>query len=328
VEGRKRPTFLELGDHHLEIDMKSPTDDLWALHRREMDRFHRGMEGEGDVNLLQLKVEIAKRILDSCHLCERDCGARRSSGERGHCGVLESRVYSDFIHMGEEPPLIPSYTVFFAGCTFECVFCQNYDISTEPTAGVHLEPEVMADRIERVACPSGPTGRSSRALNVNWVGGDPTPNLPYVLQVLERTRCDVPQVWNSNMYLSLDSMELLDGVIDIYLTDLKYGNDTCALRLSNAPRYWEVVTRNHLLAADNAEMIVRHLVMPNHLECCTRPILEWLSESLPNALVNVMAQYRPMHRAKDFPDIAVPLRWEEYIQAREWAEDLGLHLVQ
>jgi putative pyruvate formate lyase activating enzyme len=165
-----------------------------------------------------------------------------------------------------------------------------------------------------------------RARNVNWVGGDPTSNLPFILTVLRECSADIPQVWNSNMYLTEESMRLLDGVIDVYLTDFKYGNDKCALRLSNAPEYMRIVTRNHLMAKKNAEMIVRHLVLPGHVECCTLPALTWISENLKDVKVNVMSQYRPEHRAREFPELSGYLTEEDYYRSLKIAERLGLDL--
>jgi len=248
---------------------------------------------------LDLKAELAKRALSSCDLCERRCGADRAAGEKGHCGVLEARICSEFLHMGEEPDLVPSYTIFFAGCTFNCVFCQNWDISTRPEAGAMVEPEDLATMIEARARGDahGRSGPAGRARNVNWVGGDPTSNLHFIFDVLRRCNANIPQVWNSNMYMTEKTMRLLDGVVDIYLTDFKYGNDMCAERLSNAKGYMGIVTRNHLLARNQAEVIIRHLVLPNHFKCCTEPVLRWISENLRDVKVNVMAQYRPEHRA-------------------------------
>jgi putative pyruvate formate lyase activating enzyme len=330
LEGKSKASYLLLRSHGVDYDTAFSIDELWDIHRKEMDRFRRGEHpGSHATNLLDLKNEIARRIMRSCHLCERRCRADRTDGKRGHCGVLESRISSEFIHHGEEPPLVPSYTIFFAGCTFDCVFCQNYDISTDPEAGISFEPEVLADRIERRFEPTS-IGRYSiieKARNVNWVGGDPTPNLPYVLTVLRECRANIPQVWNSNMYLTPESMAILDGVIDLYLTDFKYGNDECAERLSNAASYWEVVTRNHIEAYRQAEVIIRHLVLPNHVECCSYPILEWLAGNMPESLVNVMAQYRPVYRAKEHRDISRHLRNDEYLAALSRARDLDLHLV-
>lgn len=330
VEGRAKASFLLLRNQGVEYDPHADTDELWRIHRLEMDGFYKGPTSPPvDTDLMDLKLEIASRMMSSCQLCERRCKADRASGKKGHCGVIESRISSEFIHRGEEPPLVPSHTIFFAGCTFNCAFCQNYDISTDPLAGICLEPEIIADRIERRFDPS-PVGRYAlfdRSRNVNWVGGDPTPNLLYILRVLKQCRANIPQIWNSNMYLTEESMSLLDGVIDLYLTDFKYGNDDCAKRLSNAARYWEVVSRNHLIAQDQADVIVRHLVLPNHAECCSIPIMEWLSKNMPRALVNVMAQYRPMHRAREHKDIAVHLRREEYLRVLDRAREVGLQIV-
>jgi putative pyruvate formate lyase activating enzyme len=128
------------------------------------------------------------------------------------------------------------------------------------------------------------------------------------------------------MYLSVETMKLLNGIVDVYLTDWKYGNDKCASRLSNAPKYTGIMERNHRLGREHAEMIIRHLVLPGHIDCCTRPALTWIAENLKDVQVNVMAQYRPEHRALEFDDIAHPLTLAEYREAIEIAETLGLDL--
>ena len=174
-------------------------------------------------SLMDLKLELAGRYFQSCNFCERECGVDRRS-KKGTCGVLGSKITSEFLHHGEEPELVPSHTIFFAGCTFKCVFCQNYDISQSPDKGMSIPPEKLAEIIEVHA---------NRARNTNWVGGDPTSNLKYILEVLAHLEKNIPQVWNSNMYLTESSMELLDGVMDLYLTDFKYGPGPCA---QGAPR--------------------------------------------------------------------------------------------
>lgn len=321
LEGRSRPNYLVAKQIRVDVGLSSPTEALWAAH----DGAGPDDETREGVTLLQLKAEIARRMLSACVMCERRCGADRASGQEGHCGVLESRVSSEFLHVGEEPDLVPSHTIFFAGCTLDCVFCQNWDISTSPEGGRFMPPPDLARVIESRA-RGGFVGASPR--NVNWVGGDPTPNLAYVLEVLEECSANIPQVWNSNMYMSEESMKLLDGVVDIHLTDFKYGNDRCALRLSNATDYIRVVERNHALAGSQAEMIIRHLVLPGHTECCTRPVLSWIASNLRDVKVNVMAQYRPEHMAKDFPDISRRLRPSEYEEAVRIATELGLDLVE
>jgi len=328
LAGEETARYLKAKGTRVSVDLSSAEERLWKAHESGL----LDMEGEGKCDgshsLLDLKAELADRIFRRCILCERRCEARRDTGDKGHCGVLEPRISADFIHMGEEPDLVPSYTVFFTGCTFNCVYCQNWDISTRPQAGQKVSPEEIAARIEARTTECPESGRfvvlGKAARNVNWVGGDPTSNIPFILKVLKISRANIPQIWNSNMYLSEESMKLLNGVIDVYLTDLKYGNDLCASRLSNVPHYMRIVTRNHLLARDQCEMIIRHLVLPNHVQCCTRPVLEWIAENLDNVKVNVMAQYRPEHKARRFEDIARGLKASEFEDALDIADDLGL----
>lgn len=310
------------------IRLDAPLEDLWRSHDALMGEDGPGHRAEDEPSLLDLKVEIGGRILRECALCERRCRVDRVAGEKGHCGVLEPMISSEFLHMGEEPDLVPSYTIFFSGCTFECAFCQNWDISTRPGTGRRISTTELARMIEKIGTVTGAGRPTSSARNVNWVGGDPTSNLPFILEVLDECDADLPQVWNSNMYLTTDSMKLLNGVTDVYLTDFKYGNDECALRLSNVPDYTRVVERNHLLGREHAEMIVRHLVLPGHLDCCTKPVLKWISENLRDVKVNVMAQYRPEHKAPQFKDISRPLRASEFLTALRTAEDLNLDLCE
>ena len=223
------------------------------------------------------------------------------------------------MHLGEEEALVPSFTVFFAGCNLRCAFCQNYEISTRPDRGQEVPAPAMAARLETVLKAGG--------RNVNWVGGEPTPNLPYVLEVLTRAEANIAQVWNSNMYLSEKAMSLLDGAVDVYLTDLKFGNDACAERLSGVRDYMRIVTRNHLLAGSHCEVIVRHLMLPGHLDCCTLPVLDWLAGHMPDAIVNIMAQFRPEHRADEHPDLRTRLSRFDYIRAVEHARRIGLELI-
>ena len=325
LDGDERARYLKTKGRTVDIDLKGEDDMLKSAHRSALKSAE--TIREGTISLLDLKAELAHRMLRSCRLCERACEANRSAGEKGHCGVLDARISADFLHMGEEPDLVPSYTIFFTGCTFNCVFCQNWDISTRPEAGDIVRPSVLAEKIERKARREGRAMAVRTARNVNWVGGDPTSNIPFILDVLKECDANIPQVWNSNMYLSLDAMRLLEGVMDVYLTDFKYGNDKCALRLSNARDYTRIVQRNHLLARENAEMMIRHLVLPGHIDCCTRPVLSWIADNLRDVKVNVMAQYRPEHRAREFDEISHGLSMDEYRSAVEIAEELGLDLT-
>ncbi len=322
AEARYRLTKRKMVDVDLDQDMES----LWNAHTEVMS----GDVPPGETSLMDLKLELSKRMLNNCAFCERACHVDRLSGVAGHCRVLEPMIASEFLHMGEEPDLIPSHTIFFSGCTFDCVYCQNHDISTDPTCGLAVSPDRLSKIIsQRAGWNRGQrriTSGDARPINVNWVGGDPTPNIPFILEVLSECEVNLPQIWNSNMYLTERSVQLLDGVVDVYLTDFKYGNDDCAKRLSNVDMYTAIAKRNHLLALGSAEMIVRHLVLPSHVECCTRPALTWIAENLEGVKVNVMRQYRPAHNAGRFDEISRPLSPSEYRMADDIARNLGLDL--
>ncbi|MEF8873267.1 MAG: radical SAM protein [Candidatus Thermoplasmatota archaeon] len=253
---------------------------------------------------LEIKRELADRILENCIFCERRCKVNRKSGEKGVCRVTESKISSEFLHMGEERELVPSHTVFFAGCNFNCAFCQNYEIS-QLNQGKKIPPGRLADRIQ-----------NGGGKNVNWVGGDPTPNIPYILEVLDNLSSPLPQIWNSNLYLSEEAIEILSELMDVYLTDFKYWDEECAERLSDVEDYTSVVKRNHLMAEKTGDLIIRHLVLPGHLECCTKPLLEWIDSELDEPRVNIMSQYRPVWNAEKHEDISRYLSSEEEREIR------------
>lgn len=333
LKGQTRPGFQSSKSIRAEPPSDNSLERMWKSHSKAT-RSRAERESANAFSLLDLKVSIAQRMLSSCELCERRCKADRSSGARGKCGVLEAKIASQFMHHGEEMPLVPSYTIFFAGCNFECVFCQNCDISTDPDAGRHIPVDLMARRLENLS----EVGRAGfkvtlvrewgeKARNVNWVGGEPTPNLAYILQVLKETKSNLPQIWNSNMYMSEEAMCLLDGTIDVFLADLKYGNDDCARRYSKVDDYFRVATRNHKLGAKHADLLVRHLMLPGHLECCTVPLLDWLAKNVPDSVVNIMDQYRPTHLAYEHPELMARVSPEEHQSAVRHATRLGLSMV-
>jgi putative pyruvate formate lyase activating enzyme len=325
-ENRRHARFQVAKAVAIELDESMDLDELWNVHTKKMEEFRRRdlaeVPDQKEGNLVELKRAMADKLLEECILCERRCRVDRKDGKTGVCGVKGARLSSEFLHFGEEPELIPSHTFFFAGCTFKCVFCQNWDISQDPFAGAIVEPKDVARTIEE---------RCGR--NVNWVGGDPTSNLRFVLEVMALCELNIPMVWNSNMFASEETMRILDGVIDVYLTDFKYGNNECGERLSKVEGYFDVVSRNHIETNRQCEMIIRHLVLPNHFECCTRPVLDWIAKALDNSRVrvNIMEQYRPeyqvLKRPKDYPDIIRRLSNNEWLKAYRYGERLGLNLV-
>lgn len=269
-------------------------------------------------SLLDLKVELADRMLSNCQCCGWRCKVDRKAGEKGFCRLGETSNYaSEFLHMGEEPELVPSHTIFFTGCVFACVYCQNWDISTNPEAGTQIESRKLAKLID--------LRRMHGARNVNFV--TPTPHAHNILKIIQEISVNTPVIWNSNMYHSPEIAEILEGVVDVYLGDFKYGNNTCAQKYSKIKNYLETVQPNFKFAYKTAEVLLRHLVLPGHLECCTRPIAEWVAKHIPKIRFNLMFQYRPCYRAMEYPEIECALTPEEeaaaiYIVREAGIEDL------
>lgn len=316
LKENKTAKYLKCKKIPVYFDTSDSIDNLWEKHN---DKTKKIKIDDNNIkqSLLDLKIEIASRIFRSCCFCERQCMVDRTV-KYGNCGVMQSRVSTEFLHMGEETVLVPSHTIFFSGCTLHCVFCQNWDISQFKT-GSYIEPSILAEIISK--------RKNQGSKNVNWVGGDPTPNLLYILQVLNACNVNIPQVWNSNMYCSTETIKLLEDVIDLYLTDFKYGNDKCAKRLAHVDNYLNVVKRNHIIAYVNGEIIIRHLVMPNHIECCSKPILQWIAENIPKVVVNIMGQYHPEYHAAEYKEISRNITNDEVLQIKDFASDLGIHEI-
>jgi len=313
-----------------EFSEKDSAEELWRKHASLTEEFYE-VEREVDAgkeelleketpekSYLDLKIEITNRILSNCHFCTRRCGANRLEGKLGYCRCsLDMAVSSIFEHVGEEPELVPSGTIFTMGCTMRCKHCQNWTISQWMEKGEIFTPEMLAKEVESL--------RKSGCRNANLVGGEPTPWLEQWLETFRNVRVNIPVVWNSNTYYSPETAKLLAGFADVYLLDFKYGPGNCAERISEAPNYWKVCTYNHLVAKEYGELIIRVLVLPGHLECCTRPILNWIAENLgKETRVNVMFQYRPEWRAYEIPELRRRLTRDEMEKAVRLAREAGL----
>ncbi len=318
-------------------------------------------------SLLDLVSILAQRMLASCNFCQWNCWVDRAAATKlGTCKLgSESRVSSFFHHPGEELVYrgrLGSGTIFFTSCNMRCAFCQNGDISTDKDNGIEVEARTVAAMAWLL--------RAEGCHNINWVGGDPTIHLHTVLEAIRllgrddampdpadlaaavRVKADAfsrgpldpavytfdgrfnaPMLWNSNFFMTDDAMKLLRLVIDVWLPDFKFGPGDCAKKLSRTPWYWETVTRNLETIHDWGEpYTIRHLVMPNHVECCTRPVLEWIAEHLPGAPVNIMDQFHPdtftdphspIYRDR-YAELSRRPRRDEIEESYRIAKDLGI----
>jgi putative pyruvate formate lyase activating enzyme len=287
---------------------------LRILEGKQKPRFQIAKE-KGD---LAKKIKQAEKILQSCELCIRKCHINRIKGELGFCRAgIEWKIFGAHTHMGEETELIPSATIFMAGCTMRCVYCQNAPESVNPEMG-----EIWTERegAEWIA-----NKFNEGCKNVNFVGGEPTPYLYNILKCLNLCKANIPVIWNSNSYYSEKTTQILQDIVDIYLLDFRYFNEQCAIKLSSAPNYVATAKKNFLEAKKDAELLVRLLVMPNHIECDAKPILKWIKDNLgAYTRVNIMGQYFPCWQADKFSDINRVLTREEYLSVIDYAKQIGL----
>ncbi|MEJ2774791.1 radical SAM protein [Sulfolobaceae archaeon RB850M] len=322
--------------------------------------------GKEDIRKLEVKkpslLDLLSRTVDEwvrkCSFCRWNCRIDRSK-RTGACKLnISSRVASYFHHRGEE--LIfrgteGSGTIFFTSCNMRCAFCQNGDISRDKDNGVEIDDGRLAGVMKLL--------RLEGVHNINLVGGEPTVHLHTIVKAIRDLAYDdtvidyimflpkadpvfkrrkdvyygneinVPILWNSNFFMSEKAMKLLRFIIDIWLPDFKFGNNKCALRLSRTPWYFETVTGNLLkLKKWGEEAVIRHLVMPNHVEDDTFPVLEWISKNMGEYWVNIMDQYHPDSFANPFSpsfnpvysDISRYPTREEIEMAWDYARKLGI----
>ncbi len=330
MQDERSAKFLIAKKLPAEFDKGESLPNLWQVHDQLTEKFHRLQEEidtrqksldemeNPEKSYLDLKIEIANHILEHCHFCVRRCGMNRLKDELGHCRCgSQISVSSMFEHMGEEPELVPSGTIFTMGCTMRCLHCQNWTISQWFESGEIYTPRRLALEVERL--------RKTGCRNVNLVGGEPTPWLQQWLETFRHVNVNFPVVWNSNSYYSEETAKLLAGFTDVYLLDFKYGSNECAKRISDAPLYWEACTRNHLYGKKYGELIIRVLVLPEHLDCCVKVILNWIAENLGEGVrTNIMFQYRPEWRAYEVPELRRRLTGSEMEGAIELSREAGL----
>jgi putative pyruvate formate lyase activating enzyme len=284
--------------------------------------------------------ELAQRgqelwqLMERCTLCPRQCGAARLDRQTGFCqGTSQLVIASYHPHFGEERPLVGqkgSGAVFFSNCALRCVFCINWQISQ----GGEGEPQRLEDlaemmlHLQRMGCH-----------NINIV--TPTHYSPHIVLALDLAAAQglrLPLVYNTCGWERPEILRELDGIVDIYLPDFKYADGAMASKYSSGADTYPEITKEALLemhrqvgVAKPAEdglmyrgLMIRHLVMPNRVSG-TRAVIDWIAANLPkDTYVNIMSQYRPMYRARDYPKIARSLKRREYTEVVDYAKQAGL----
>jgi putative pyruvate formate lyase activating enzyme len=296
-----------------------------ALHRR------------GEIRA-RAEAASALREADGCRLCPRECGVHHEDGEEGVCGVGTSAVISSVApHFGEESCLVGtggSGTIFFAGCNLHCVFCQNYEISSAPHLWKEVGPQELAAQMLSL--------QTRRVMNLNFVTPSHlVPEILFALDLAIEAGLTLPIVFNTGGYDRVETLRLLEGIVSIYMPDLKYADGSVAERYSNAPDYPEVakaaIREMHRQVGDLEldhrgvavrGLLVRHLVLPGDL-AGTAEVVRFLAEEIsPDTVINVMDQYHPEFKARAIPELNRRISVQEYSEARSLAKDAGLRLVE
>ncbi len=289
------------------------------------------LEGEGE---FARKIEEAYSIFENCRLCPRQCGVNRKKGEKGFCRApLKPVVFSAQPHFGEEVSLVGKYgsgTIFFSNCNLRCVFCQNWPIAHEGR-GKEIEDEDLADLmlyVQEIGCH-----------NVNLV--TPTHVMPNILnatRIALKKGLRLPLVYNTSGYESLEIVKLLDGIVDIYMPDMKYMDDDQAAKYSAGASDYPQVTAKAIIEMNRQVgellidergialrgLMIRHLVMPNRV-AGTEKFVRWVAQTLPKSTyVNIMPQYRVEYKAYEYQKISRGITVHEFLEAMDWAKEYGL----
>ncbi|HUB26084.1 MAG TPA: radical SAM protein [Tepidisphaeraceae bacterium] len=263
----------------------------------------------------------AQRHYLSCTLCEHRCRINRLAGQRGPCKAGPvPRLIRHRIEYSEESDLIPSHLFYLSGCDLRCVFCIAELNAFDPSRGQELTSDYFNEAVA--------WGVDRGAKNIEWVGGEPTIHLPYLLDLMANCPNLPPVIWKSDFHFTPEALDLLNGVVDVYLADYKFGNEHCALRLGGGEKYLAAVQRNLLAAAGRGRLIVRHLLLPGHTECCFRPIAQWMQENLPEIEFSLRLGYLPSWRSEQYVELKSPVTRAEGRQASRLAEEFGLRVIQ
>ncbi len=283
---------------------------------------------------LEKTARKVNKLLESCAICPRKCRVNRLKGQKGFCqtGAL-ARVYSYFSHPGEEPPISGtdgSGTIFFSGCNMACIYCQNYKFSQKP-AGEEVSQEELADFMLKL--------QAKGCHNINLV--TPTHNLPQILNALLIAipkGLKIPLIYNTSGYELPEIIKLLKGIVDVYLTDMRYANNNLGLKYSQSPNYpfynqAAVLEMNRQVGLAKfgqngiikSGLIIRHLVLPDGIAGSEEIFRFIASEISPDTYISLMSQYTPYHQAAQDSRINRRISLQEYSQAQQLMDKYGLH---
>lgn len=286
---------------------------------------------QSKIKLIEESLKLLAPRLKTCDICPRNCKVNRLNGQRGYCKMGSVPVvYASFLHRGEEPAISVtqgSGAIFFSGCNLGCVYCQNYKFS-HLLEGSLRSCEKVADIMLKL--------QAEKAHNINLV--TPTHFLSQILKALHIAflgGLNLPIIYNTSGYEKKEIIGLLNGIIDIYLPDMKYISESLSRECSNAGDY-NFYNKEAMLEMYKQKkkahfkgdvlmsgLLVRHLVIPGHIQETVK-ILSWIKENIPNCLTSIMFQYQPYYKAKLNPQINRTVNLDEYNQVKELVQNLRL----
>lgn len=329
LHGFTFPRFQTLRNWQTELSKEDiseiSSDGLVEIHSREMDVIRKSKYGslgrvsKGMATLLDLKIELARRELLDCRLCGRDCGVNRLAGEFGYCGLGTDAYLGDtFIHIAEEPPINPSLLIELYGCAMRCRFCQKPELHS-----ICYKKVLTKDVWNRLPLKG--------ARSLSFIGGNPDESIYAILRFLSAAPVgfNLPMVWNCHGFGNKVAYKLLDGVVDVYIPDLKYGNNRCASEWSGVENYIETAYACiEEMASQGVPVFVRILILPGHGICCHIPAIRWLKNYKKMVALNLMEQYFPENGMADVHGAMAdrPEAWEIEMLQKE-ARKAGLRFV-
>ncbi|MEO0166504.1 MAG: radical SAM protein [candidate division WOR-3 bacterium] len=245
-------------------------------------------------------IETIEKEYESCHICPRNCGVNRLKGKRGFCGVdRNSKVFNTAVLVNEIEEIAPTYAIYFAGCNLRCIFCsvaeENTLISTgkEKTQMGRDFVEVNDRFIEKIETEI----EKLKPKTISFIGGEPSVHLLTIFELIEKLRPKIPLVFYTNLYYNPRINQILSEWFEFIVADMHFGNNTCT-RMSTETNnmricadYFETTTAN--IKATRNKVILRHLLLPGHLDCCFKKIIDWMSVDIPYKSLWLLTNYFP-----------------------------------
>ncbi len=283
---------------------------------------------------LKSRTEQLLELQKKCRICPRECLANRHDGETGDCNSTDQLIISSVSpHFGEEPPLVGtngSGTIFFTNCNLKCEFCQNYDISQLGAGSITTIEELVSEMLKL---------QNRGCHNINLVTPTHfTPQIVSALVIAVERGLEIPLVYNCGGYESVETLKLLDGVIDIYMPDIKYSDDKLAEKYSGVSDYWQTVRtailEMHRQIGDlkisrrgiaQRGLLVRHLVLPNGISGSEKVIDFIADEISTNTYLNIMDQYHPAYKASAYEELNRPITQIEFLHTIQYARSKNLY---